>query len=56
MIYPIAFLLGAVYGWRRAGKRGGSREDRLQYAVVFGIIATILSILAVVAAGLSGLI
>ncbi len=56
MIYPIAFLLGAIYGWQRAGKCGGNREDRLQYAAVFGIIATILSVLAVVLAGFAGLI
>lgn len=56
MIYPIAFLLGAIYGWQRAGKRGGNRMDQMQYAAVFGIIGVILAFLAVVLAGFAGLI
>ena len=56
MIYPIALLLGAFYGWRRAAKRGGNRMDQLQYAAVYAIIALLLALLAIALANLAGLI
>ena len=56
MIYPLALILGAIYGWQRAGKRGGNTQDRLQYAAVFGIIAIVLTIVAIILAGFAGLI
>ncbi len=50
MLLAIAFALGALYGWRAAGRRDGDTLDRLQWAAVHGIVfalATLaLSILA----------
>ncbi len=50
MILLIALISGAVLGWTRAGRRGGDRLDRLQYAAVhaifFGLVAFGLSVLA----------
>ena len=34
MLLPTAFVLGALLGWQRAGRRGGDRLDKLQYAAV----------------------
>lgn len=36
MIVLVAILLGALTGWTRAARLGGSRPDRLQYAAAFG--------------------
>lgn len=49
MITLIAILAGAAFGWYRAGKNGGDRLDRLQYAavhaIVFGLAALAILIL-----------
>ena len=37
MLFVIAFVLGALFGWQRAARRGGDRLDQLQYAAVHGI-------------------
>ncbi|WP_170295327.1 hypothetical protein [Paracoccus aestuariivivens] len=49
MIVIAALILGAATGWWRAGKLGGIRADRMQYAVahaigfaVVGLFATVL--------------
>jgi hypothetical protein len=44
----IAFLLGALIGWRRAKRRGGDRFDGLQYAAVHGILFALLALVAIV--------
>ncbi len=41
MLLPIAFALGFLVGWRRAGVRDGDRLDRLQYGAVHGIVFTL---------------
>ncbi|MFD2842234.1 hypothetical protein [Paracoccus cavernae] len=42
----IAFLLiGAAYGWFRAGKLGGTRADRVQYAAGFGLAFTVIGLI-----------
>ncbi len=45
-----AFVFGAFFGWHRAGKFGGNRMDKLQYAVAHGIafflIALVLTVFA----------
>lgn len=50
MILILALLAGAVLGWTRAGRRGGDRLDRLQYAaahaIFFGLVAFVLTIVA----------
>ncbi|MFQ5623671.1 MAG: hypothetical protein ACE5FS_09780 [Paracoccaceae bacterium] len=56
MLYLIAFLCGAAIGWGQAAKRGGRTPDRLQYAAVYGIIATLLFLVALVVAGAAGLV
>ena len=37
MLVWIAFFIGCVIGWYRAGRRGGNLGDRLQYALAHGI-------------------
>ena len=43
MILPIAFLIGAIFGWVRAAKRGGNRLDSMQYAATHGIAFLLLA-------------
>lgn len=50
MILPVAFLIGAVFGWVRAGARGGDRLDKLQYAAVHGIIFVLVALVATIVA------
>lgn len=49
MLVPLAFLLGAFLGWKRATRRGGDRKDQLQYAaahaIALSLVAVFLSIL-----------
>ncbi|SIP87841.1 hypothetical protein [Paracoccus thiocyanatus] len=42
MIVIAAFILGAAIGWRRAAKAGGSRADKLQYAVAHALALGVL--------------
>ena len=49
MLLPLAFALGALFGWRRAVARGGDRLDKLQYAAVHGILFTLASLASIVA-------
>ncbi|WP_182911467.1 hypothetical protein [Paracoccus sp. JM45] len=44
MIVIAAFILGAFLGSRRAGKLGGNRRDRIQYAVAFAVIFAIIGL------------
>lgn len=44
MVLPIAFLLGAAFGWFRAMRRGGDRMDGLQYAVGHGILFLLVAL------------
>ncbi|MBA3326508.1 MAG: hypothetical protein H0T41_14980 [Rhodobacteraceae bacterium] len=44
MILPLAFAFGALIGWVRAGRRGGDRLDRLQYAAAHGILLTLAAL------------
>jgi len=37
MLALVTAILGALYGWYRAAKRGGNLADKLQYAAGFGI-------------------
>jgi hypothetical protein len=48
MLFPVAFILGAVLGWRRAVARGGDRLDQLQYAAVHAIIFVLLAVIILV--------
>ncbi|MBW6417331.1 apolipoprotein acyltransferase [Celeribacter sp. PS-C1] len=49
MIGLVLTLLGGIWGWRLATKRGGDRADRLQYMVVyallFGIVGLFLGVI-----------
>lgn len=49
MIAIAGIFLGAVYGWFRAGRAGGNRFDRWQYALVFAIIGAIIGLFATIA-------
>ena len=44
MIIIACFLLGAVYGARKALKSGGKRLDALQYGAGFGIAFAVLGV------------
>lgn len=48
MIVILALVLGAVIGFRRAAKMGGSRADRIQYAVAHAMGLAILGIFVTV--------
>ncbi|MEL6475745.1 MAG: hypothetical protein AAFR17_00335 [Pseudomonadota bacterium] len=37
MIVAVFFLAAAALGWVRAGRRGGTMADRVQYAIAHGI-------------------
>ena len=37
-------LLGGYVGWRTASKRGGDRNDKLQYIAVYALIFSILGL------------
>jgi hypothetical protein len=56
MLLPLAFVLGALYGWRRAVARGGDRLDKLQYAAVHGILFTLVTLVAIIVAQRLGLV
>lgn len=45
MVIPAALIIGALFGWFRAHKRGLQPLDKLQYAAVHGILLTMLAIL-----------
>ena len=44
-------LAGAALGWTRAGRRGGSTADRLQYAAAHGLPAFLVGMILMVIAG-----
>ena len=56
MLLPLAFVLGALLGWRRAARRGGDRLDMLQYAAVHGILFVLVTLVALVFAEMLGLV
>ena len=56
MLLPIAFVLGAVFGWRRAVAGGGDRLDKLQYAAVHGILFALVTLVVTIAAQRLGLL
>jgi len=56
MIYPVMFLLGGIFGWVRAAKRGGQTADKLQYGFIFGIIFSIAALFIAILASKLGLV
>jgi len=48
VLIVIAFILGALFGWRKARLRGGDRLDRLQYSAVHGILFALVTLALVV--------
>ncbi|MEL6218831.1 MAG: hypothetical protein AAFR79_10245 [Pseudomonadota bacterium] len=46
LLLAMTFVLFAALGWRRAARRGGTRGDRIQYALAHAIPAT-LAMLAI---------
>ncbi len=51
MPYLIAFIIGFALGWIKATKRGGNLPDKLQYGSIFGMIAMVLTLIALVIYG-----
>jgi hypothetical protein len=56
MLLPAAFVLGALFGWHRAGRRGGDRLDKLQYGAVHGILFVLVTLAATILVQRLGLI
>ncbi|WP_168217430.1 hypothetical protein [Paracoccus liaowanqingii] len=48
MIVIIAAIVGAALGWRRAAKLGGTRSDRVQYAVAFALGCAMIGVFATI--------
>ncbi len=51
MPYLIAFIIGFALGWTKATKRGGNVPDKVQYGTIFGMIAMVLTLIALVIYG-----
>jgi len=51
MPYLIALLIGFTLGWVKATKRGGNLADKIQYGTIFGMIAMVLTLIALVIYG-----
>ncbi|MEM8656916.1 MAG: hypothetical protein AAFV27_05785 [Pseudomonadota bacterium] len=48
-MFPIfGVILGAIWGWTVAGRRGGNRLDKAQYAGGFGIAGGIVGLIAAI--------
>lgn len=50
MFAVIAFFVGAVYGWVKAGKAGGNRMDKAQYAIAHALAFFLLVLVITVVA------
>lgn len=48
MIVIAAVVIGALLGWHRAGRLGGSARDRAQYAAAFAIAFAVLGLFATI--------
>ena len=48
MIILAAFLLGCIVGWIRAGRRGGTTADKVQFALAHGIPAALAGLAFVI--------
>ena len=46
MIVIAAIIIGAALGWRRAGQLGGTRADRVQYAIAFALGLAMIGVFA----------
>lgn len=46
MILAAALIFGIALGWRHAGRLGGNRKDRLQYAAVYALILSVIGLFA----------
>lgn len=56
MILPVAFVLGAIFGWVRATRRGGVTLDKLQYAAAHGIAFVLLALLITITLDWAGIV
>jgi hypothetical protein len=56
MLVLAAFVLGALFGWRRAVRRGGDRLDQLQYSAVHAILFALVALAGGIAAERFGLV
>ena len=48
MIVIAAIIIGAALGWRRAGQLGGTRADRVQYAIAFALGLAMIGVFATI--------
>jgi phosphate/sulfate permease len=56
MLLLLALVVGALFGWYRAVRRGGDRFDKLQYAAVHAILFVLVTLVAGLVAGRLGLL
>lgn len=47
-LFLAAFILGCLLGWVRAGRRGGTIADRVQFALAHGIPLALLTLAALI--------
>jgi hypothetical protein len=55
MVLILAFLAGFALGWRRAGARGGTTADKVQWGAAHGFGLGLLTMVAALALGFAGL-
>lgn len=48
MIVLVAFIVGAILGWFRAAKRGGTTGDKVQYALVHAIAGALIALVVMI--------
>lgn len=54
MLLVVIFLLGAAFGAYRAGRRGGDRLDKLQYAAAHGILFVLVTLTVTIVGNAAG--
>jgi len=47
-------IIGALYGWIKAGKFGGNRMDKAQYAAAHGLAFFLVALVITIIADLKG--
>lgn len=51
MLVIAGFVIGAILGPFRAGRRGGARLDRLHYGAAFALMGTLIGLFATIIIG-----
>lgn len=51
MLYLLAFIIGLGLGAYTAGKKGGNTADKIQYGLVFGMLAMLFLMITIMILG-----